>query len=604
MKNILIFCCLFMLARPAAALINPNFTPVQLVNQSTAIWEVELTLAESGTAFGARTTHTFKGEAPAAAFDLDFSDREFMADDLREPLVDGKATAILLTGDFSGASMGGGEVEEDPWAMIKLGTRWYMVSADEGGALRLREDPIDLSTVWAGDPVNLRQVTEYITGNPRATVPVASGGRWAEERQLGEIEGTVTGMEAFTLATNPLVIVYREEGDLVFSPAEDFKNLAGYLGLDSASRHAAWGRFTGEPVPSMMSLSAEGGLVLWARDGETFTRRDTGLSVEEATGIATVALPGRAGLLVGAADRLLLATAGEEGAWSTREFRDDSGAGPAGGVFAIDLNGDGMPDLVQSFAEGVRVWFSQAGAPEWEPAFFPHGNIGEPMSLALADLSGNGALDVLVGGDRGSALLINDGRAGFTERLATTGELSYNIRPGVNVIGVGDHPLDGRVDLVLFNHQLPPQIYFNRGFAVFGYDMELDLIEDAPDAQFAAGEGQRAGLLADLTGNGLQELLMVTSGGEFWLLTRDAEATTPLGATLTLPPTVTGPVPLVVRDGDRVIGARIAAPHQPAFVGRRNRGPVRVTWRHPGAGADHEQQVIVLRPQTHALTAE
>jgi hypothetical protein len=600
---ILIPAC-FLVAPALHALINPNFTPVQLVNQSTAVWQSDLVLDEEGHALVATVTATLKGEAPSARHTLDFSDRDHLGDDIRGALTEGKGVGFFLTGDFSGASMDGGEVEEAPWAMVKLGTRWYMVSSGEGGVLRFREDPIDLSTVWAGDPRNLRQVSEYILGDPRADVPVRSGGRWAEERPLGSMEGKVTGIEAVTLAKNPLVMVYREEGDMIFSPAEDFKDITGYMGLQSASVHAAWGRYTAVPAPSLMSINAEGALILWEREGEEFVRRATGVTVEGPTGLSPVARPGQAALLIGSGAGMQLGWINNEATWETlHEFSPPSEAGDAGGVLAVDLTGNGHADLLQSHSRGVHLALAQ-GDGTFAPRFVSHVDMGTPMSLAAADFDGDGALDLLIGGDRGAVMLLNEGEGAFRENLQNTGELAYNIRPGINAIGTGDHALDGRVDLVLFNHQLPPQIYFNRGFGVFGYDMELDLIEDAPDAQFAAGEGQQAGLLADVTGNGLQELLMVTTGGEFWLLTRDAEATAPLGATLVLPPTVTGPVPVVLREGQRTLGARIASPHAPAHIGRRNRGPVMVSWRHPGSETVHEQRVIVLRPEAHTLETE
>ncbi|MCC5850411.1 MAG: VCBS repeat-containing protein [Verrucomicrobia bacterium] len=603
-KQTLRFLPVFLITSLTQALINPNFTPVHLVNQSTAIWEAELTLNDDGTALDGKVTATLKGEVPAETFMLAFGARDHLKDEIESVLIDGKTAGIFLTGDFSGASMSGDDADADPWAMLKIGGRWFMVVSGDNGALSLRDDPIDLSTVWAGDPHNLRQVTEYILADPRADVPVASDGRWAEERMLAEIEGTVTGMEAVTLAQNPLLLVYRLEGDMVFSPAQDFEDISGYMGLASASAHATWGRFTTTPDLGMMSLNAEGELHLWSREGEEFVRQDTGIQVENATGMATVSLPGRAGVLIGTAEEgLVLALPQENGTWTTLDTEPPADAGQGGGVYAIDLNGNGHAEMVQSYENGLAVLWSGDEGNYADLVLYGHDPIGKPLSLAAADFDGNGKIDFLIGGERGAAMMLNDGEA-FQSRMQATGELSYNIRPGVNAIGIGDHNLDGRIDLMLFNAQLPPQIYFNRGFAVFGYDMELDMIEDVPDAQDAAGAGQQAGLLADLTRSGLQEAVFVTNEGQMWLLVRETEGITPLGADLSPPATITGPVPVVIQDGRTKIGARIAQPHAPAHIGRRNRGPVNVRWKHPGDDAERTQRVIVLRPETHVLDAQ
>ncbi len=614
MKKLFALPILFLLTltAPVRALINPNFTPVQLIGQSTAIWEADITLDADAFTLTAVTTDTLKGEALAQTAVLDFSDADYLLFDLEEAFTDNQAKGMFITGDFSGASMDGGDVEEQPWAMLKIGTQWLMISTTEEKPFVIREDPIDLSTVWAGDPVNLRQVIEYILTDPRASVPVASGGRWASEEEVLTLDGTIHGIEAITLGDRTLVFVRRDEGDRLLDPANGFEDVTESFGLASASRFAAWGRFFAGPRSALASVTPEGELVFHRRGPEGFEALSTGETLENVTGLATVAGPETALLLIGTHEGTLLGHLRED-TWhelGTGAVSPDIGAG--GPILALDLNGDGTPVLIQAGPNGVHLqgvaWGNLplrfAASEEVLHHVVSYSPIGTPLSITPADFSGNGYPDLLIGGDRGAALILNLGGHMFREALKTTGELSYNIRPGVHHVGIGDHALDGRLGLVLFNRQLPPQVYFNRGFAVFGYDMELDLIEDAPDAQEAAGRGQQGGLLADLTGNGLQELLMVTQEGVFWLLTRDAEATAPLGAFVTAPPELSGPVPVVIRDGNRTVGARILSPTAPAHIGRRNRGPVTLSWRLPGEENDREQRLIILRQESHALSAD
>ena len=605
MKKLFALPILFLLTltAPVRALINPNFTPVQLIGQSTAIWEADIALDADAFTLTAVTTDTLKGEALAQTAVLDFSDADYLLFDLEEAFTDNQAKGMFITGDFSGASMDGGDVEEQPWAMLKIGTQWLMISTTEEKPFVIREDPIDLSTVWAGDPVNLRQVIEYILTDPRASVPVASGGRWASEEEVLTLDGTIHGIEAITLGDRTLVFVRRDEGDRLLDPANGFEDVTESFGLASASRFAAWGRFFAGPRSALASVTPEGELVFHRRGPEGFEALSTGETLENVTGLATVAGPDTAALLIGTAQGMIFGEL-RENTWHNRAaYAIHSDAGTPGPVHAIDLNRDGSAELIQAGQTGVQL-IDLSDPENPVPHLIPYGSLGTPLSITPADFSGNGYPDLLIGGDRGAALILNLGGHMFREALKTTGELSYNIRPGVHHVGIGDHALDGRLGLVLFNRQLPPQVYFNRGFAVFGYDMELDLIEDAPDAQEAAGRGQQGGLLADLSGNGLQELLMVTQEGVFWLLTRDAEATAPLGAFVTAPPELSGPVPVVIRDGNRTVGARILSPTAPAHIGRRNRGPVTLSWRLPGEENDREQRLIILRQESHALSAD
>lgn len=588
------------LAGTAHALINPNFTPVQLIRQATAIWTAEISHPEGNEdIFVATALQNLKGEALQARADIHFGSDPMQREDILREIKEGSNAAYFITGDFSGASMDGGDVEEQPWAMVKIGIQWHMISRDEEGVLHLRRDEIDLSTVWAGDVRNLVEVTTYILENPRATVPVASGARWGAEQQVAELEGTIHGIAAFTIAENPLVIVYREEGDVILSPAQEFADISGYLGLQSASRHATWGRFTDSPAVSMASAGADGTLQLWHREGEEFVLAKTWGPVADITGLATVARPGRAALLVGTAAGMQVHLTAEDTPAEVLPAAPEA-LGAAGRVLALDLNGDGHADFVQSHAQGIHL----IRGADRSAHTFSHPQIGTPMSVAAADFTGDGRLDLLISGDRHAVFMVQEPEGTFTERLRTTGELSYNIRPGVNFIAVGDHALDGRQDLVLFNHQLPPQIYFNRGFAVFGYDMELDLQEDAFDTLDALGSGQQAGLLADLNGDGLQELLAISREGAVWHVTRDTEGVQVLGARLFPPAGVSGPIPLVIRDGQDIIGARIASPEAPAHIGRRNRGPVTVEFRLPGESESRTERVIILRAQQQTLAGE
>ena len=69
-------------------------------------------------------------------------------------------------------------------------------------------------------------------------------------------------------------------------------------------------------------------------------------------------------------------------------------APPTGGIAAGDINGDGIPDLVCSFYNGVGTLFGN-GDGTFRPG--PTSNVGPlpPIALVLVDLNGDGTLDLI-----------------------------------------------------------------------------------------------------------------------------------------------------------------------------------------------------------------
>jgi hypothetical protein len=118
----------------------------------------------------------------------------------------------------------------------------------------------------------------------------------------------------------------------------------------------------------------------------------------------------------------------------------------------------------------------------------------------------------------------------------------------------------------------------------------------------AIEQGQQAGTLADFTGDGLPDLVVASTEGELWLLTRPPRKDPPLGLTVAVPHSVAGPVRVLAYDGKRCLGARSVAAGAPVFFPTARKGPLKLTWRFPGAPAQ-TKDFIILQPMRFELGA-
>lgn len=133
------------------------------------------------------------------------------------------------------------------------------------------------------------------------------------------------------------------------------------------------------------------------------------------------------------------------------------------GIALGDLTGDGIPEIVAAEGEsypGRLAWFDREGHQH-----LLADNLFHPHSLAVADLTGNGALDIMVGemglGQCENPRLIvyaNDGAAHFEKLIAAEGVPMHNAQ-------VGDVNGNGRLDIVSkpYNPGNWVNIWWNRG---------------------------------------------------------------------------------------------------------------------------------------------
>lgn len=174
-----------------------------------------------------------------------------------------------------------------------------------------------------------------------------------------------------------------------------------------------------------------------------------------------------------------------------------------------DMNGDGKPDLVVAAASSINVLINEGNGAFGAPVAYsasPPLMVGfqeTVQSFALADLNGDGHLDVAVAGVflgmgipfADLTVLLGDGGGGLgvpTSVRHTEG------RPYVTMVSAADMNADGKADLISITSGSRIEIWFNGGNAVFR----------AGDAATGPGLNPSALAVGDVNGDGSGDAIL------------------------------------------------------------------------------------------------
>ncbi len=183
-----------------------------------------------------------------------------------------------------------------------------------------------------------------------------------------------------------------------------------------------------------------------------------------------------------------------------------AGASPVS-VALADLNGDGKAELAVASGTGVSVLLNNGNGSFGAPAGYGSGT--NPFSVAAGDLNGDGKIDLAVGGTDRASVLLNLGNGAFAAAV----NYGYASTPynGSGWVVLGDLNGDGRPDLAgntLTDPCSAVAVLLNQGSGVFG----------APSYVPASNSSPSSLTLGDLNGDGKLDLIVPNGDGVAVLL--------------------------------------------------------------------------------------
>ena len=614
------------LSTTAPALINPNFTPVHLVNQSTLVVELELAPVKDGRSIGT-VKQILKGklETKTLTFDLSATPlKEHAASLTLRIAANAGQSAIFFAGDLNpaqggpDAAPGGGTDMEATTGgqkgFLHIQGDWASFNTGTNAVWQMAELSSAMGATWRGGTDMLILCVKYILTDPEAAVPAQEGVSWADAKPFGMIAGTVHAALPVDLNGNGKLALFiaADSGDRLFvydTAARNMKDLTTTVTLTAKSRQAVWADFNGDGKLDLLSWDGETLTLHSQTTNGTFsppeklaTREDLG---GDCLGLAVVdiGVKGKPGVIASTPQMPLLLQPGDKGAPKPLPGPAPAASLKAAGACILaDLDGDGLPDVLQLFANGSRFFRGKAPG-QWndpQPCAITLG--GNPGNFFTGDFDADGLLDVVTCSPDAVCFWQNFGHGKFAEVRSQTGESSYN-SDGATSGMTGDINNDGRQDFVLFFPKAPPRILFNRGFRSFGVANGMDISKTgmAPEA----ADGTQTGCWADLNGDGAQDMITIAANGQATLLLRGTEDTADrcVRGTLALGGPYAGPLLVTGWRHGRCLGAwNVIAGTAEAWVAFGEAGPVTLKWQFPGGKPQQKEVILENNPVRFVLT--
>jgi len=575
-----------LLITPSAfGIIDPNFTPKELVEQSDVIYVG--TLAAAGKDWALNISRTMKGkEAKRHTITLAKCKADSVEDVQRLLKTNGQRPVILFAGTLN----------NEQAAYAQIGGTWVQLEQAGAGRWALLDYSRTLGATYAGGTDMLIRMCEYLLKDPHPTVPVSASVRWADApTKVGTVNGKTAGIEAIELGAKRKLhlFVSSDKGDRLFLPkTEDFEtafsDVTAAAGLGAKSKRFLWLDVNLDGLADLVSWDGSAlSTHLATRDGKL----KPGAGAWSAklgsgcTGLAACPVGRRQGLLVSSdgAPSLLVA---EDGGWKARPLpgADDAANAAGGPCIVTDADADGRVDVLLPGAGWGLLWRGTADGFT-KPVRSAVATGGGPARAALGDFNADGTMDILLAGGRKNSLWENDGKGGFKNVFRRSGSMSYKCPTNASGVAAMDLNHDGRQDLCFIYPGGSIMYHFNRGYRCFGEEGEVKL----PGTEREIGRPP-VGLVAMTAGDfdeaQSEDLVIMLDSGEVLVYMNDLMDMP--AVRLRLPRGAAGPVTATVWQGDdfpSCMGAVNVRGHSPgATVALRSAGPATIKWAVPGRG--------------------
>jgi len=580
----------------ASAYINPNFTPVDLIDQADIILSLEFTGIDTNGVAGAAVNETLKGSFSETTLEIDLYAGMFeeQGTSVKNQISGEQKSAMLFIGYFSADGVGADEAEA--MGFLHIGNRWILLYRVEDALWELDKEEARLLGTWAGGTVMLNRAVHAALENPDIEFPVDAYRNWGDQIALGKTKGAVHGVQTVDLNGDGKVSLFitGEQGDRLFSWSKgSMAEHTAKLKLTSKSIHAAWGDFNKDGLTDLASWNGTALVIYEQKKDGTFS--ELACRKMDCLTLTTMDSGERLALIAGTKSGPVMLTLKADNTVEAKSL--SASTEPLQQLFCADFDGDTLVDILELFPSHSLFYKGTApGAFAPSVKIAPAAGVGK-TGACIGDYDGDGLLDLCTVASDRNRIWQNQGGSEFVNTLDKAGEIYYIAKAGGVEVHTTDINNDGKQDIAIAYGQSFPKLFFNRGFRSFGQARSLDLaISKTLDV---AGAGQQASCMGDFNCDGAQDMVLILADGTGWLLTRDRSNDEDLALFVSLSPDApsAGPVTVTASQFDQPFGAHVLRAGQaPVFFGLQEPGPVILTWTLPGGDTQTREVIVENEP--------
>ncbi len=613
------------MAVSAKALINPNFTPQMLVEQSDTILIIKLNKVDARKRIPVDVVSVPKGKKPDGKVFIDLSSatQKAWAEHVAKLAAKrGDKPVPLFIGKYKEASEEE-EAEAVEGALLQIDRDWVKLfqSKNDKNVWEMSHVDAKLQGTWDGGSDMLIKAIDYIKEAPDdSTVPVEVGVDWIDPIAIGKMVGGATSAVAVSLDGSDRFALHvgGRGGDrlvLFDRKAGKFNDVAAKRKLNAKSHVSAWGDYDGDGKTDLASWDGAAlSVFLQGADGSFAKKVDVAVKPDGGClGLIAVdaGVGGKAGLLVSSAKAPVLLKPAGGGRFEEVRFPDGSAMasklGLASACLAADLDGDSFYDVLQPFEKGGLVFKGKGGGKFAAPVAVAISSTKGRVAVCVGDYDIDGLLDVYMVGKDCVRLWNNKGGLKFADVFGHSGEMSYTAQPGGISATTNDLNNDGLQDVFIAFAGDTLHHYFNRGYRSFG--KSLSIVWENQELHPEFENGQQAGTIADLNGDGAQDMALVLKDGTLKIYPQevfDDEDDQPLSVRAVIPAKAVnvGPVTVTGWADRRCVGSwSVTAGSTGGFFGLAAPGEITFKWKFPGGKEVSKKVEVEKKRKVFDLTS-